>query len=445
MAAKTLQASGVLYSDRRNFYLNPAITRELWPSANPFLTILANGNVVTGLADPIFKQFEHRSAFVNQRFSNNGSTVTIPVDDTESSAVTVDGITGLASSIDDSFVGQEVEIWDSTLTTKKGHAIITSAPSATTVKLKAISANTVAIATIATVDNDVYLCLGKTRPEGDTAGEAWADDLKVVFGSTGISETVVEVTGTLYEAALRGYSNELARLRMEKTKEHQMSRERLKLFGRSVLGTGLADSRDGSSVESFADSGRTNAAGTKKTRTTMGLVTAIDLYGDSSTTSDNQSLFTITQASYKYSNFVDDMEKVFHYYPEDGIKYALCGPGAMSYWSKLDNNMFSNGKGGFTVNIGESQTAQLGFMVRLLETPHGVLALVKTPAFRFTPYNNRMIVISDENLSLMQYRAPVFKTNVKTDNDYDGEKDVYRTDEGVGMTLIESHKSFNIV
>jgi len=54
------------------------------------------------------------------------------------------------------------------------------------------------------------------------------------------------------------------------------------------------------------------------------------------------------------------------------------------------------------------------------------------------------LVVSDENLFLAQYRAPKYQANIKTDNAYDGVKDQYFSDEGIGVTLIESHKLFKI-
>jgi hypothetical protein len=263
----------------------------------------------------------------------------------------------------------------------------------------------------------------------------------VVYGSTQIFETPIEITGILYQAALRGYSKELDRLRTQKAMEHKMQKERTFLFGSSVMGTGLADSRDNTNSESFADTSR--QVNGLDTRTTMGIVTAIDKYGISSATNDDQNIFNITEGSYKYANFVDDMEKVFHYYPDGGVKYAFSGPGAMSYWSKLDGSAFLAGKSGWQVKLGDAQRDNLGFTIRMLETPHGVLALVPTPALR-GPYNKRMVVVSDAHLSLMQYEAPQFKVNVKVDNAYKGEKDVYFSDEGIGLTLIESHKEFII-
>jgi hypothetical protein len=55
-----------------------------------------------------------------------------------------------------------------------------------------------------------------------------------------------------------------------------------------------------------------------------------------------------------------------------------------------------------------------------------------------------MLVIDQDNLFLSQYRAPKFMANIKVDDGYDGIKDMWFSDEGLGMTLIERHEIFNI-
>jgi hypothetical protein len=198
----------------------------------------------------------------------------------------------------------------------------------------------------------------------------------------------------------------------------------------------------GTHSSSFGDAGRT--LDSKTVRTTQGIVSALEEYGDSTTTSEEQNVFSLAMATYKYENFVDDMEKVFFFQPEVGAKYALAGPGAMGYWSKMDGEKFFAGKSKWTVNLSEERRDGLGFNFKYLETPHGILKLVRTPAFMGNR-NYNMLVISDENLSLMQYRAPKFQANIKTDNAYDGVKDQYFSDEGVGISLLESHKLFKLV
>jgi len=55
-----------------------------------------------------------------------------------------------------------------------------------------------------------------------------------------------------------------------------------------------------------------------------------------------------------------------------------------------------------------------------------------------------MLVVDDANLFHAQYRSPMFQANIKTENAYDGVKDQYFSDEGVGISLIESHSLFKI-
>jgi hypothetical protein len=55
-----------------------------------------------------------------------------------------------------------------------------------------------------------------------------------------------------------------------------------------------------------------------------------------------------------------------------------------------------------------------------------------------------MLIVDEDNLFHSQYRAPMYQTNIKTDNGYDGVKDQYFSDEGVGISLIESHNLIKI-
>lgn len=427
MSVKNLQASGVLYTDRRDFYIDPQVVKELWTDVAPFTTVLSTRET-RQIKDPMFKMFEHRNPWVKQKMVNKATTATVPNSDSESGNIEVDGIENLPSAPDDSYIGLEVEVWNSAETTKKGVGLITSFNGAN-IKMKNLGTTAFTF-----VDNDVIHVVGNARGEGTTAPEAWSDELKVVYNSSQIFKTPLEITGTLHAAALRGEASELARLRLQKSQEHKMQKEKAFLFGSGVAGTNL------SGADTFADTHRTDAGG-KVVRSTMGLVTAIDKYGTSS--GDDQNIFAVDSSSYTYSSFVDDMEKVFQYVPESGTKIAFCGAGALSYWSKIDGTNGIAGKSGWNTQLSPSTRDSLGFNYRMLETPHGMIKLVPTPALR-GPYNKYMVVISDENLFHAQYRAPLYQTSVKTDNAYDGVKDQYMSDEGIGISLIESHKVFKI-
>ena len=422
-------ASSVLYKDRRDFYLDPQVTKELWTDVAPFTTLISNQES-RNVSDPLFKMFEHRNPWVKQEFAiNNGDGYTIP-DNDAGIEIAIDGIKNLASVADSSYVGLQVEIWAEDYSSKKGIALI-----------KSVSAGAPTVVSLsgefAVADNDVALVIGNARGEGSSAPEAWSDELTTVWNSCQIFKTPLQITGTLEAAVLRGESSELARLRRMKAEEHKMQKEKAFLFGKRIGGTGLSGSGD-----SFADGGRVDGDG-NIIRTTYGIIPALEDYGYAS--GDDQNKFVVGN-SYSYADFVDDMEKVFQYVPESGVKRAFCGAGALGYWSKMASASGSNvmsSNSGWTVNIGDMKRDALGFNYRVLETPHGMLQLIPTPALR-GPYNKHMLVVSDENLFHAQYRPMVYQANIKTDNAFDGVKDQYMSDEGVGIQLIESHKLFTI-
>ena len=441
---KLLKASGVLYTDRRNFYVDPQVTKELWTDVAPFTTMISNQEM-RNVPDPVFKMFEHRNPWVKQSFNINEAD-TLSADGTESPASTdysdVDGIQGLSSPADSSWIGLIVEIRSSGV--KKATAIISAVDSGD-VKFKAIS--TESGSDYSMLDGDECIVIGNAHGEGSSAPEAWADELDVVYNSCQIFKTPLQVTGTLEAAVLRGESSELARLRRMKAQEHKMQKEKAFLFGQRVGGTGLgeasydAGNRSANIDDTFADGGRSDSDG-NLIRTTYGIISALEKYGEATSTHDAQNVFTV-DSSYGYSNFVDDMEKVFQYIPEAGVKRAFVGAGALGYWSKMAGSSGIAGNSGWTVQLGDMKRDSLGFNYRVLETPHGMLQLIPTPALR-GPYNKYMAVVSDENLFHAVYRPSMYQTNIKTDNAFDGVKDQYMSDEGVGIQLIESHHLFKI-
>ena len=433
---KKLGASGVLYTDRRDFYVSPNVVKELWTDVAPFTTVISNKET-RKVPDPIFKMFEHRNPWVKQLFLCNGDTDNLDSDNTTNTTVTVDGASNC--SIDDSLIGMICEVWTDGYGTKKGIVRVDSVTSSTVVVVNTLWTSTGS--DIALADDDIFLIIGNAQGEGTTSPEAWADELEVVWNSTQIFKTPLQITGTLLAASLRGESSELARLRAQKNQEHKMQKEKAFLFGKRVGGTGL-DLQDGSTSDSFADGGVLDSDG-NLVRTTYGIVSAIETYGSSSSSVDYTNIFTVSEASYTYSSFVDDMEKVFQYVPEAGVKRAFVGAGALGYWSKMAGTTGMAGNSGWTVNLSDMRRDSLGFNYKILETPHGILQLIPTPALR-GPYNKYMLVVSDENLFHAQYRSSMYQTNIKTDNAFDGVKDQYMSDEGVGISLIESHHLFKV-
>ncbi len=433
--AKTLGSSGVLYTDRRDFYMRPNVVKELWTDVTPFTTVVANQQTISGLKDPQFKMFEHRNPWQKQYFQTSTSSALAADNAADTWAVTAGSVVGMEGEGGDhgynSWIGLECEVW-SALTpgsTKRGVVLITAvAGSGSSAN---ISVKNMGDAPFTPASGDYLVVVGNAYGEGTSAGTAWSDELSVVYNQCQIFKTPLQITGTLLESSLRGESSELARLRDQKSQEHKIQKERAFLFGRSPINTSGG----------FDDNSLSDANG-NIVRSCMGIIPAIEKHGANS--GADQSIFEISEASYAYGDFVDNMEKVFQYVPEAGVKRAFCGMGAMSYFSKMSGSSGMAGNSGWTVNLSDMKRDSLGFNYRVLESPHGAIQLIPTPVLR-EAYNKTMLIVSDENLFHAQYRAPKFQANILTDDAYDGVKDQYMSDEGIGVTLIESHKLFNIV
>lgn len=422
--------TGVLYTERRQFYLKPNQFAELFPSVTPFLTFTMKANFRSGLADPVFKLFEHQAPWERQYVQVNGTTTTIAAGATgaaaESGAVTFNNITGLNSSIDASYEGLQFEIWDSTLSTKKGVVICTEGTSSTTAKFKNLTETAVT-----TADDDYFVLIGQATEEGVVSPAAWGDELKIVWNQTQIFRTPIEITGTLYQASLRGANKELARLRADKAAEHKIRMEKAFLFGSSLLGTNLSE------ADTFTDLDKlVRTSGGKPVRTTIGLIRAVEAYGAS--TGQYKSNFTVNEATYSYDDFVDDMEIVFQYVPIAGMKDTFIGAKAVSFFAKkaMDKNS------GWVINQ-DSSIDTRGNKVRYLVTPHGDLKLNLTHSLKYE-HSNQMLVADPRNIEYVQYRPTSFNANIKTDDGYDGVKDEYFSDAGLGITNVKAHQLFTI-
>ena len=428
--AKNLGSTGVLYTDRRDFYIRPNVVKELWTDVTPFLTVVANQGTITGMADPTFKMFEHRNPWQKQQFQMNSNPDAV-ASGAESAASAIEEGTESGIQLGQNIVGMVCDVFaDSSGPSgaSKGQVLITeyavvSGDDNDTIKYKNLTSTSINLA-----DTDWLVIVGNAQGEGTNSPTAWSDDLSVVYNSTQIFKTPLEITGTLLEASLRGESKELARLRDQKSAEHKIQKERAFLFGANPQG--IKGGTFGTGHESILD------AGDKVVRTTMGIIPALEKHGVSDNTKYNQNVFASGDID-SYSEFVDAMEKVFQYVPTVGMKRAFVGAGALGYWSKMANGSGFASNSGWTVNIGDMKRDALGFNYRTLETPHGVLQMIPTPALRGY-YNKHMVIVDSENLFHAQYRAPKFEASIQA-NDADLVKDQYFSDEGIGISMIESH------
>ena len=131
---------------------------------------------------------------------------------------------------------------------------------------------------------------------------------------------------------------------------------------------------------------------------------------------------------------MDLTEKAFQYAPDDDVMTAFAGPGMFSYLTKLalsENN-------GWSIQISDSRPNRIGFRFNELETPHGLLRLVKEYSWRGTPYNKSLVMVDEMSVDLRHHEeANAFYTNIKTDNNPRIQKDEYYSNLGLGIRQIK--------
>lgn len=436
MAAKDLLNTGVLYTDRRNFYVSPQVTKELWKNVTPFLSMLSS-KPRKPTPDPDFKMFEHESGWIEQyvlinkgspgAWSNPGAGVGAP--GATIASLTLDTPVGLDASIGSWLVDMEVEIWDTTDTTYKGVAVV-SALSGSDATLQAHGNPESATNLMgALADNDKLYIIGSAFGTLSNAPDAYSDDLSVVYNSSQIHRTAVEISGTLAEAALRGYSSELARLRMERQKDHQIQAERFLLLGVRAGGTGMGQGTESHSTV-------LNDAASNPRRTTMGIRSILKRYG--ATSGDNQNVFSEPMAAMDWDRWVDISKVMFRNIPSTGRKQMFCGGEVLSFFSKQSGPDGFLATGGDAYRLGKLETGSFGYNVQSLVTPHGVLDLVNAPLLRGR-YDKTAIIVDPDHCEIRQYRPSRYNTNIKTDDGYDGVKDEWFSDFGLGVTMQKAH------
>jgi hypothetical protein len=429
-------SSSVLYTDRRDFYVQPQVVKTRYAQVAPFLTAVSNWNQITGLKDPQYKLFQFTSPWVKQYFHVTTGTTSAADNAEDTLAVTVTGAVGMPSALGNYLVGQKVDVYavdgdDKPTGAPKGTLLITTFTSTTSINVKNLGGASVVIA-----NTDVLVLNGTSFGEGTEAANPSHNELSTRWNQCGIHKTSFQLTNTLMQAALRGESSEYDRLKQVKAQEHMIKKERDLLFSISNIGIG-------ESGDTFGDGGRTDVDG-NTVRSTYGAFKAVYNYGTSTASSDDQNIFPITEASYTYANWVDDMEKVFDESP-DGVLPMFVGNGLLSYFNKIEGTSGAGvvAKSKWTVNFPKMNTeraSSLGFNIKEWESPHGIIQFVRTPIMTKDPFAYKAgFAVDPTNISHMVYRAPVYQQNIKTDNAPDYQKNQYMSDEGIAITNIYNH------
>lgn len=407
-ATETLN-SGVLYTDRRTFYPEPNRVHRLWGGLNPFNTIIEKLNTFQ-VPDVDFRTFEYKGNQHNPVFTS-AAGFTMTAAGTESAAITV------TSSGTSPALGLIVDVYKSD-GTYMGQGVITTRTSTTVFEITpTYTASAAATGTSTTLE-----VVGHAAEEGSESPEAWSQELTMAYNSCATLRTPLELTGTLMEATLRGQS-ERERLRFEKGREHQQLRENAFLFSR----------RKSDNNVYTEDANHITGAGSKQIRTTHGFIPMV---------SDNapDNIHTIVKANHQWKDWVALQKLIWKYSNAGMTKMAGCGDDFLAWLHQFAAEPGSDTKIQLQLDVQTSQS--MGFKVWSVMTGFGDLSVFRVPTLTNASggrYSGYALIFDPEEIGKAQYRPSRYFTNIKTDNNYDGIKDEYFSDEGLYMNLPERH------
>lgn len=422
--------SGVLYTDRRKFDLDRNRVKELYPTVAPFTTFITKLKSIP-TSDPDYKMFEHRSEWVDMKFevdgagtwANGSATVGWDIANLDVTA------TGAANTNVGFLVkGLILEFRDAATSIVNGRAVITNVDTQQQIDILSLTmgASAAAAGLADLADGDIAYVIGQAHEEGSGSPSAWHTELSLIWNSAQIMKTPVEITGTLLETALRGYSNELARLRNQKMMEHKMLKNKHFLFG---YRNSSAISLLGTSAAGLGSPLHVAGSNSRPIRSTMGIVTALNIYGDSN------NKYAFTKATTGYDDINSAFQAIFDKVNVKGVKYGFGAPDVITWFT-------NSGTGSFVSNSGASiqiasGLSRFGFPVKVVETGHGDLVLAKDIAFK-APYTGNLVIVDPANIGHRVFRNPKYETSIQN-NDADLVKDQFFSDEGMDITLLETH------
>lgn len=426
--------SGILYKERRDFFLNPKETATLYADAAPFLSLLDSLGTQT-TQDPDYKMFEYRQRWASMNAVNTQavSWYGTEFDPTQTTKLKI-------SASDSNFpqwvvVGDTLEFFAKEAGTRKNgknedvsvakndslaKAVVTDIAADGTVSLYALDAAGDGSTTIALAQDDTVRVYSHADEEGGWTPDAWSDELEIVWNSTQIIRTSVSVTGTLAAINnLRGARDELARLNASKYQEHKIKINNALMHGVRIGGLGAPN----------------HIVQSHPIRTTMGIIPALKRYGVA-----DKNLFVRQWANYDIDDFIDDMKAASQYDSGDRDKVALCGLTVISNISKTGEGSFLHNSG-TSIVMNDWKTSEVGFRIRTLQHPLGRLHLVVDRSLSQPPYDNMMVVIDPEYVKRVVFRPDAFRTGLQSEQE-DAVINEYFSDTGLMITLIEKHALF---
>lgn len=435
--AQSTSVSGILVTDRRDFYVEPRTVAHLRPGATPFLSTILMMNGVKKVPEGDFKMFEDDDDWYEAYFDVNDSPSawSTPAggsagDPGATVTVACDGATGLA--IDSSLVGRDFVIYDSTLATKKGNVTCTAVSgSNVTFKNTGGLATSSSFAVSALADNDRFFDVGSAFGEGSDAPDAYTRALSTVWNSCQDHKTSVQITTFVKNLTLRGDPSELIALRENRLAFHKMGKDRASWLSVRPGGIGgVAHGAGGGTDSTFTDH-QTDADG-NLVRKTMGILPILERYGISDDTDDHQNVFNRTFNDYDYAQFVEDADKSLQYDPNGEMATCWCGNKVINFFATAA--MATNS--GWEIKI-DTAISALGFEYSIVRTGRARFRLIEVPWWR-KHHGGHMVRLDPQNVQPVHFEeANQYSTNIKTDNKPRIQKDEFYSNLGLKFKQVK--------
>lgn len=454
----TLVETGFQWTDRQDVFVDPDDLVEDYTNVTPFWSFMEQLGS-DDVSNPLYKLFEHEVPYLKQELKINfGAGYSWPTNGSpgEQLEVVVDSLTGFdgGGALGDYLLGWKCRIFAETASTYgtfKGTAVIIAVDAIgnkVTLEADGNPGDPTNFRNTALVDDDYLYFVNKGRASNAEAGEAFSDEVTNVYNSCEYQEFPVEFGRDLKLTYLRGTGQaqaeagaEMERLNAQGRRNFLMNRNRAMLFGTRRGGTGMSSAAWNTILTGLTD------AESRKMRKTMGIDSIILTYGASS--GDNQNVWTFDATTpgttVKRKDFNNFGEKVSQYQPGSYPTMVLFGGrGLLTGINHIfHDTAFTGGTANYQIDDKSSVNQTFRFNTRKIGLPHMELEIVIDEAFR-GPDFYRGIIINPDAVGMKRFEGEMMKLNIKTDNDYPGQKNVFTVDEGLWLNMQKTHHRIEI-
>jgi hypothetical protein len=440
--SKNLINTGVLYTDRLKQYLREDRMSEVFPNVAIF-SQFAKKLKMGKTKSPDFKLFEYNAEYWNPKVVVSAAMDVALADAAfDDTAVPTFALTNAVATNTNITEGLKFDVFKTADKSYIGQCVIETVAANVSVKWIYIDPD-YRDESINALPITLYL-IGGASGENSRSPSAYHDEMSLIYNSCNIQKTPLQMSNTIIEAALRGESKELKWERAKKLKAHMIKKEKNYISSRRPAGLFIDPIRGGSAPH-ITDL----TEGTER-RSTHGIIPSITDWNAMHLAGDHpwgQSVFQINTGTYGWNTFKEDSRQIFKYSNDQSIKYGFCGDEFLSFFNDLTSGPMGSLTGRVLITKDMDGFEKFKFDVRAFETPFGILKLVRNPLLTLTNdgmHSGKCIIIDPEHCGYVNYRPSRYETSIQ-ENDRDGIKDQYFSDDGIWLGNLMHHHMLELV